>query len=90
VREGDGREAIALIPLRKREEAMPRRRIGQEELFAAGDRVSPLDDLLALIDWSEVAVRLDVVHAAPKGEASWPPLAMFRALLLWSGTTCRT
>lgn len=61
---------------------MPRRRIGQEELFAAGDRESPLDDLLALIDWSEVAVRLAVVHAAPKGEASWPPLAMFRALLL--------
>lgn len=61
---------------------MPRRRIGQEELFAAGDRRSSLDDLLELIDWSEVAVRLDVVHAAAKGEASWPPLAMFRGLLL--------
>lgn len=61
---------------------MPRRRIGQEELFAAGDRGSPLDDLLSLIDWSEVAARLEVVHAAAKGEASWPPLAMFRALLL--------
>ena len=61
---------------------MPRRRIGQEELFAAGDRGSPLDDLLALIDWPEVAARLDVVHAAARGEASWPPLAMFRALLL--------
>ena len=61
---------------------MPRRRIGQEELFAAGDRRSSLDDLLALIDWSEVAARLEVIHAAAKGEASWPPLAMFRALLL--------
>ena len=61
---------------------MPRRRIGQEELLAAGDRRSALDDLMALIDWSEVAARLEVVHAAAMGEASWPPLAMFRALLL--------
>ncbi|HEX5776088.1 MAG TPA: IS5 family transposase [Caulobacteraceae bacterium] len=61
---------------------MPRRRIGQEELFAAEDRGSSLDGLLALIDWSEVAERLEVVHASAKGEASWPPLAMFRALLL--------
>ena len=61
---------------------MPRHRIGQEELFADGDRRSSLDDLLALIDWSEIAARLDVVHAAAKGEASWPPLAMFRALPL--------
>jgi IS5 family transposase len=61
---------------------MPRRRIGQEELFATQDRGSSLDGLLALIDWSEVAVRLEGIHASAKGEASWPPLAMFRALLL--------
>lgn len=61
---------------------MPRRRIGQEELFAAADRRSSLDGLLWLIDWSEVSERLGAVHASAKGEASWPPLAMFRALLL--------
>ena len=60
---------------------MPRRQIGQEELFAA-DRRSSLDDLLALLDWSQIAARLDVIHASAKGEAGWPPLAMFRALLL--------
>jgi transposase, IS5 family len=61
---------------------MPRPRIGQEELFAAEDRRSSLDDLLALIDWSEIAARLDAIHASAKGEAGWPPLAMFQALLL--------
>lgn len=35
-----------------------------------------------LIDWSQAAARLDVIHAAAEGEASWPPLMMSRALLL--------
>ena len=61
---------------------MPSLRIGQEELFVAGERGSSLDPLAGLIDWSELAARLDVLHASAKGEASWPPLAMVRALLL--------
>ena len=61
---------------------MPRRRIGQETLFQEAPKRSPLDEIAALIDWAPVAAALDVVHASPKGEASWPPLAMFRALLL--------
>jgi IS5 family transposase len=61
---------------------MPRRRIGQEELFSTCGRRSSLDDLLTLIDWSEIDATLVPVHASAKGEASWPPLAMFRALLL--------
>ena len=61
---------------------MPRRRIGQEELFAGGERRSSLDDLRALIDWSGIEAALAPVHASAKGEASWPPMAMFRALLL--------
>ena len=48
---------------------MPRRRIGQEEMFAGDDRGSSLDGLLGVIDGSEVAARLEVVHACAKGEA---------------------
>jgi hypothetical protein len=63
---------------------MAHRVIGQEKLgFAAGARlVSSLDTLSALIDWSPVMVLLAPVHASAKGEAAWPPLAMFKALLL--------
>jgi IS5 family transposase len=35
-----------------------------------------------LIDWNEIAVLLGGVHSSAKGEAAWPPLAMFKALLL--------
>jgi transposase, IS5 family len=61
---------------------MPRRRIGQETLFEASAKGSSLDEIRRLIDWAPIEARLSVVHAAPRGEASWPPLAMFRALLL--------
>ncbi len=61
---------------------MPRRRIGQEELFSAPLKRSFLDEVDALIDWASIETRLEVIHAAPRGEASWPPRAMFRALLL--------
>lgn len=61
---------------------MPRRRIGQEVLFEAPLKRGSLDEIVGLVDWSPVAARLEVIHSAPRGEASWPPLAMFRALLL--------
>jgi len=61
---------------------MPRRRIGQERMFEEAARRSGLDDLIDLIDWAPVASRLEIIHAAARGEPSWPPLAMFRALLL--------
>ena len=61
---------------------MPRRRIGQETLFQDTPKRSSLDEIAGLIDWAPVETALDAVHAAPRGEASWPPLAMFRALLL--------
>ena len=63
---------------------MARRSIGQEQFgFAGGERaVSSLDALLSLIDWNQVAELLDPLYPATKGEPAWPPLAMFRALLL--------
>lgn len=64
---------------------MSRRKIGQEELrFAApgATRRSSLDELTGLIDWAPVAQRLDDIHSAAKGEPAWPPLALFKALLI--------
>jgi len=61
---------------------MSHRRIGQETLFQEAPKRSSLDEIATLIDWAPVETRLEVVHASPRGEASWPPLAMFRALLL--------
>ena len=61
---------------------MAHRRIGQEALFPRESRRSSLDEIAGLIDWSPIEARLLVVYAAPRGGASWPPLALFRALLL--------
>ncbi len=63
---------------------MAQRSIGQERFgFARGERVaSSLDTLVSLIDWRPVAVRLDPLYPAARGEPAWPPLAMFKALLL--------
>lgn len=36
----------------------------------------------ALIDWAEIDRHLGGIYAAAKGEPGWPPLALFRALLL--------
>jgi IS5 family transposase len=64
---------------------MARRLIGQERLeFAAAtsSSASALEEISGLIDWSEIDGLLANVHAAAKGEAAWPPLAMVKALLL--------
>jgi hypothetical protein len=52
---------------------MPRRRIGQETLFQVAPKRSPLDEIAGLVDWAVIAARLEVIDAAPKGEASWTP-----------------
>lgn len=64
---------------------MSRRRIGQESFgFVQGERGrnGRLDALAGSIDWAPVAKLLDGIHAAAKGEPAWPPLALFKALLL--------
>jgi transposase, IS5 family len=63
---------------------MALRRIGQENLrFGTGaGRPTSLDELLALIDWMPAALALAGLYASAMGEKAWPPLAMFKALLL--------
>jgi transposase, IS5 family len=63
---------------------MAHRSIGQERFGFTGRArpASSLDELGQLIDWSPVAALLDPLYSASKGEPAWPPLAMFKALLL--------
>lgn len=61
---------------------MPRRRIGQETLFEDAPKRTSLDEIAELIDWSVLEAHLAPIYSSPRGEASWPPLAMFKALLL--------
>lgn len=63
---------------------MAHRSIGQERLSFAGQRrsASSLDELAGMVDWEPVAALLDPLYSASKGEPAWPPLAMFKALLL--------
>jgi IS5 family transposase len=64
---------------------MARRRIGQDRLSSGG--ASPrggtsLDVIAAMVDWVELDRLLAGISAAAGGEPGWPPLALFRALLL--------
>ena len=65
---------------------MARRRIGQEQLAIDGagrpPRGTSLDGLALLVDWAELDHVLAGISATAKGELGWPPLALFRALLL--------
>ncbi len=62
---------------------MPRRRVGQEALgLEVAARSTTLERLHDLIDWSAAERALAPVHAAAKGEAAWPPLSLFKALLI--------
>ena len=65
---------------------MARRRIGQERLAVGGGAAprggASLDEVAALVDWSELDRVLADISASAKGEPGWPPLALFRALLL--------
>jgi len=60
------------------------RSIGQERFGFAGRArsASSLDTLGKLIDWASVAALLEPLYSASKGKPAWPPLAMFKALLL--------
>src|SRR3979411_823226 len=63
---------------------MAHRRIGQEALrFDAKDaRQTSLDELHAVLDFAPAKRALAGLYTAAKGEKAWPPLAMFKALLL--------
>ena len=55
-----------------------------DSLLIDHDALKELDDVHNLIDWSHLERLLSDIHARPKGEKAWPPLMMFKALLLQS------
>jgi transposase, IS5 family len=64
---------------------MARRRIGQEQLVldgGSGRSGSSLDQMAALIDWTQIDRQLDEIYRSPRGEAGWPPLSLFKGMLL--------
>src|SRR5689334_23469738 len=58
--------------------------IGQERLGTGPmpRSSSTLDELSELIAWPQIVPLLEPLYPASKGEPAWPPLAMFKALLL--------
>jgi IS5 family transposase len=48
------------------------------------DALKELDDVHELIDWSRIENLLASLHSSTRGEKAWPPLMMFKALLLQS------
>jgi len=63
---------------------MSHRLIGQERLKvdAPSRGGATLDRLSSLIDWQPIGALLSPLYPSSKGEPAWPPLAMFKALLL--------
>ena len=48
------------------------------------DALKELDDVHGLIDWSQIERLLSGIHNKSRGEPAWPPLLMFKAMLLQS------
>ena len=48
------------------------------------DTLKELDSVNELIEWDRLERILQGIHASPRGEKAWPPLLMFKALLLQS------
>nr|VFK08291.1 MAG: protein of unknown function (DUF4469) with IG-like fold [Candidatus Kentron sp. LPFa] len=46
--------------------------------------LTEFDEVNALIDWARIENFLSNIHAKPRGEKSWPPVMIFKALLLQS------
>jgi len=58
-----------------------------DALIVEHDAVTELDDAHDLIDWSRFEEKLKNIHNKTRGEQAWPPLMMFKALVLqaWYG-----
>ncbi len=48
------------------------------------EALKELDDVHELINWSRIESLLAELHSSRRGEKAWPPLVMFKALLLQS------
>jgi transposase, IS5 family len=55
-----------------------------EAMLVDHEAIKELDDVHDLINWSRLECLLSDIHSSKKGEKAWPPLMMFKALLLQS------
>ena len=55
-----------------------------QSMLIEHDAIKELDEVDNLIDWSQIESLLMGIHNKSKGEKAWPPLMMFKALLLQS------
>ncbi len=55
-----------------------------DDLVVIHSAVEELDDVHDLINWSRVENLLSHIHTKVQGEKAWPPLMMYKALLLQS------
>jgi len=55
-----------------------------DSLTAKHEALTELDDINKLIDWEAIEHLLGDIHAKRRGNSAWPPMFMFKALLLQS------
>lgn len=55
-----------------------------DDLMVNHSALKELDDVSDLIDWNRIESMLSHIHSKRHGEKAWPPLMMFKALLLQS------
>lgn len=55
-----------------------------DALIAEHKALTELDDVHELVDWSRIEALLSGIHNKARGEQAWPPLLMFKAMLLQS------
>ena len=58
-----------------------------DDLVTIHNAVEELDYVHDLIDWARIEIHLSHIHTKVQGEKAWPPLMMYKALLLqvWYG-----
>ena len=55
-----------------------------DSMLIEHDAVKELDEIYSLIDWSRIEQLLTDIYSSARGNKAWPPIMMFRALLLQS------
>jgi IS5 family transposase len=58
-----------------------------DSMLIEHEALKELDDVHELISWTRIESLLSDIHSRAKGEKAWPPLMMFKALLLQSWYT---
>jgi IS5 family transposase len=56
-----------------------------DALIQHHEALEELDEINQLIDWTLIEAKLSDIHSKKRGEQAWPPLMMFKVLLLQSG-----